>query len=111
MEKKVIEIVQGVTRHPLYRTKTPVDLCIRKGEQIAIVGENGSGKTRLVDIITGKLPLLRNEVVYDFSPSPYPLISDNIKSITFAIRMATMTGPIITSSGGTSTTLTSRYLP
>lgn len=83
MEKKVIEIVQGVTRHPLYRTKTPVDLCIRKGEQIAIVGENGSGKTRLVDIITGKLPLLRNEVAYDFSPSPYPLISDNIKSITF----------------------------
>ena len=83
MEQKVIEIVQGVTRHPLYRTKTPVDLCICKGEQIAIVGENGSGKTRLVDIITGKLPLLRNEVAYDFSPSPYPLISDNIKSITF----------------------------
>lgn len=83
MQNKVIEIVQGVTRHPLYRTKTPVDLCIRKGEQVAIVGENGSGKTRLVDILTGKLPLLRNEVAYDFSPSPYPLISDNIKSITF----------------------------
>lgn len=83
MQNKVIEIVQGVTRHPLYRTKTPVDLCIRKGEQVAIVGENGSGKTRLVDILTGRLPLLRTEVAYDFSPSPYPLISDNIKSITF----------------------------
>lgn len=83
MKAKVIEIVQGVTRHPLYRTKEPVDLCICKGEQVAIVGPNGGGKSRLVDILTGKLPLLRNEVAYDFSPSPYPLISDNIRSISF----------------------------
>lgn len=110
MEKKVIEIVQGVTRHPLYRTKTPVDLCICKGEQVAIVGENGSGKTRLVDIITGKLPLLRNEGM----TSPRLLIRSSATTSNpspSATRMATTTEPIITSSGGTSTTLTSRCLP
>ena len=43
--QKVIEIVDGVTRHPLYRMKEPVNLCIRKGEQTAIVGEKGREKT------------------------------------------------------------------
>ena len=81
--QKVIEIVDGVTRHPLYRMKEPVNLCIRKGEQTAIVGENGSGKTRLIDIITGRYPLLMNEVNYDFSPSLLKLASENIKYISF----------------------------
>lgn len=81
--QKTIEITNGVTRHPLYRMKVPVNLTINAGEQIAVVGSNGSGKSRLVDIITGKYPLLMNEVKYDFSPSPLKLVSDNIKYITF----------------------------
>lgn len=79
----IIEIVNGVTRHPLYRMKSPVNLTIAAGEQIAIVGANGSGKSRLTDIITGKYPLLLNEVHYDFSPSPFKLVSENIKYISF----------------------------
>lgn len=81
--QKTIEITNGVTRHSLYRMKAPVNLTINAGEQIAIAGSNGSGKSRLVDIITGKYPLLMNEVKYDFSPSPLKLVSDNIKYITF----------------------------
>ena len=81
--KKIIEIQNGVTRHPDYRMAEPVNLCINEGEQIAIVGENAAGKSRLVDIITSRYPLLLNEVKYDFSPSEKKLVSENIKYITF----------------------------
>lgn len=81
--QKIIEIVNGVTRHPLRRMKEPVNLDIRAGEQIAIAGDNAAGKSRLVDILTGRFPLLMNEVRYDFAPSPLKLVSENLKYITF----------------------------
>lgn len=83
MERKIIEIENGVPRHPQYRMKEPVHFCMEKGEHIAIVGPNAGGKSLLVDIITGRWPLLMNEVKYDFSPSASPLVCDNIKYITF----------------------------
>lgn len=61
----------------------PVNLTIAKGEQIAIVGPNGGGKSRLVDIITGRWPLLMNEVKYGFLKHKSDLVSDHIKYITF----------------------------
>lgn len=79
----VITVENGVARHPLYRFKEPLSLYIAAGEQIAIVGENGAGKSLLVDTLIGRYPLLMNEVQYDFSPSASKLVSDNIKYITF----------------------------
>ncbi len=81
--QKIIEITHGVTRHPDRRMAHPVDLCFEDGQQIAIVGENASGKSRLVDMITGRYPLLMNEVKYDFTPSKHALNYENIKYITF----------------------------
>lgn len=81
--QKTIEIINGITRHPDYRMKQPVNLEILADEQIAIVGPNAGGKSRLVDIITGRYPLLMNEVHYDFTPSPLKMVSDNIKYISF----------------------------
>lgn len=81
--QKVIKISNGVSRLPSRQMKSPVNLEILPHEQVAIVGPNGSGKSILTDIIIGKLPLIKNEVQYDFSPSPIRLISDNIKFITF----------------------------
>lgn len=81
--QNIITIENGVTRHPLYRMKEPVNLTLAVGEHIAIVGSNGAGKSMLVDIITGRWPLLMNEVKYDFSPSASPMAYDNIKYIAF----------------------------
>lgn len=79
----IIKITNGVTRHPAWRMAEPVTLSIEDGEQIAIVGDNAAGKSRLVEIITGHYPLLLNEVKFDFSPSPLRLVSENLKHITF----------------------------
>ncbi len=81
--KDIIRIEKGVTRHPDRRMAEPVTLTIGEGEQIAIAGGNAAGKSRLVDIITGRFPLLLNEVRYDFSPSESSLVSDNLKYLTF----------------------------
>ena len=79
----IIQINDGVTRHPLYRFKSPINLDILAGEQVAIIGDNGAGKSMLVDVITGKHALLMTEVKYDFAPSKAKMVSDNIKYMTF----------------------------
>ena len=81
--QNIIHISNGVTRMPDWRMAQPVNFTCCDGEQLAIVGPNGGGKTMLVDIITNRHPLLGADPEYDFSPSSKPLVSDNIKYITF----------------------------
>ena len=81
--QNIISIVDGVTRHPLYRMKEPINLQIAADEHVASVGNNGAGKSLLVDTIIGRYPLLMNEVKYDFTPSESKMVCDNIKYITF----------------------------
>ena len=79
----VIKVENGVPRHPLWRMAEPVNLEIKRGEQIAIVGDNAAGKSRLVEILTGHYPLLQNEVHYNFTSSKLRLVSENLKYISF----------------------------
>ena len=79
----IIEIINGVPRHPSYRMNEPVNFVMNPGEQIALVGPNGAGKSRLVDILIGRWPLLMNEVKYHFPSSTSEMVCDNIKYITF----------------------------
>lgn len=81
--QNIIEITDGVARHPQYRMKEPVNLTLSAGEHLAIVGRNGAGKSMLVDLVTGRWPLLMNEVKYDFSPSTSAMAYENIKYIAF----------------------------
>lgn len=83
MNRNIIEIVGGVTRHPAYRMNKPIDFALGKGEQLAIVGPNGSGKTILVNTIIGRYPLLMNEVRYDFGESNGRMVFENIHYIAF----------------------------
>lgn len=79
----IISVHNGVTRMPEWRMAQPVDFELNDNEHIAIVGPNASGKSMLVDILTGSHPLLMQDVQYDFSPNTSKLTSDNIKYITF----------------------------
>lgn len=89
--KPVIKITDGITRHPDWRMAEPVNLEILPGEQIAICGDNSAGKSRLVEIITGHYPLLRNEVQYGFdntgaesgTPTQKRLVSEQLRFISF----------------------------
>ena len=78
-----IKLDDAVPRLPEARMAEPVTLEIAKGEQIAIVGENGAGKSMLVDMLMSKCPLRQGTIEYDFSPSPWKEIYKNIKYISF----------------------------
>lgn len=80
----IIEIINGVTRHPDHRMSEPITFSLFEGEQLAIVGDNASGKSMLVETLTGKWPLLYgNEVHYNFLHATSSLVSDNLKYIAF----------------------------
>ncbi len=81
--REIIKIKDGMTRMPEWRLKKPVQFYLLEGEHIAVVGDNGSGKTKLADMITGKHPLFPDQIVYDFGDEAKRLVSDNIKYITF----------------------------
>ncbi len=81
--REIIKIKDGMTRMPEWRLKKPVQFNLLEGEHIAVVGDNGSGKTKLADMITGKHPLFPDQIVYDFGDEAKRLVSDNIKYITF----------------------------
>ena len=83
MARKVIEIVNGVARHPAYRLAEPVNFVLHEGEQLAILGPNGSGKTKLVNTIIGRYPLLMNEVRYDFGEFAHRMVFENIHYMAF----------------------------
>lgn len=64
--KNTLEL-KGVTHR--YNETRPVlstiDLQINKGDMIAVVGPSGGGKTTLIDIIVGLLPVQEGDIVLD----------------------------------------------
>ena len=83
MGRKVIEIINGIARHPDYRLDSPINFVLHEGEQLAIYGPNGSGKTKLVNTIIGRYPLLLNEVRYDFGDFNHRMVYENIHHMAF----------------------------
>jgi len=49
-------------------TLGPIDLEVRRGETLFIVGENGSGKTTLVKLLLGLYPPTSGEILVDGAP-------------------------------------------
>ena len=81
--QKIIEIINGITRHPNYRLSTPVNFTLERGEHLAVYGKNGSGKSLFIDILTGAHPLLGESLTYNFSKCMSHCNKENIRYITF----------------------------
>lgn len=81
--QKIIDIKDGIARMPEWRMANPVNFELYDNEHIAIIGNNGAGKSMLADIISGRHPISGTGIVYNFAPNKKELISDNIKYITF----------------------------
>lgn len=81
--QRIIEITDGQTGNPAVRMAGPLSLTIYNGEQIAVVGDNAAGKTRLVETLGGILPVQGTALKFDFTPSPLRLVSENVKYISF----------------------------
>ena len=79
MEKEIVHISQVVTRLPELRFADPVEWRICEGEQWAVIGPNGGGKTLIADIMQRKFAFREGEVRYNREGK----VSDIIKSIAF----------------------------
>lgn len=79
----VIELRLCQSIHPDFKMAEPVSLSIGRGECVAIVGGNGSGKSKLVDMLLGGHPLCSGSRSYDFSPRENRMVSANIKYLEF----------------------------
>lgn len=81
--KNTIYINAGVTRKADIRFIEPISFVLPKGENMAIVGPNGGGKSVLVDVIMGRYPLRDGTIEYDFSPVENNAVYSNVKYISF----------------------------
>ena len=84
MEKEIVHISQVVTRLPELRFADPVEWRICEGEQWAVIGPNGGGKTLIADIMQRKFAFREGEVRYNREGK----VSDIIKSIAPNIAKA-----------------------
>lgn len=82
MPRTLISLRGGVIRDEARRFRKPVDFSLGEDEHIALIGPNGSGKTVLVETLTGCLYLSEGSLEYGFA-SAGNRASDNIRHITF----------------------------
>lgn len=79
----LIHITDGIIANPLFRMAAPVNFCLNEGEQLALIGRNAAGKSRFIDILTGRHRLLGDALHFDFGANSQRLLCDNIRHIAF----------------------------
>ncbi len=79
----LISLKAGVPMLPEWRLAAPADFEMLRGEQIAIFGGNGSGKTKLVDVIRAAHPLCSGSIDYAFPSATKRYVSENVKYLAF----------------------------
>ena len=83
MQQRIIDIAEGVAGNPARSMASPVSLSFCDGEQVVLLGPNAAGKSRLVDMLIGAVPLRGDALHYNFAPSDGPA-SDNVQYLAFS---------------------------
>ena len=91
MSKIILKDALG--RMPQNRMLAPVNFVLDEGEQIAVMGPNGGGKTSLIDLITGKNMLLEGTSSYDFGPGETSSVYGHIVQLTFEDALGSVENP------------------
>lgn len=78
-KKTVANIQHVVTRLPELRFASPLNWAIEEGEQWAVIGPNGSGKTLIADVLQRKFALKEGEVTFGYEGK----VSELVRSIAF----------------------------
>ncbi|WP_106830533.1 ATP-binding cassette domain-containing protein [Parabacteroides pacaensis] len=79
-EKKIVIAINNVVpRLPELRFKFPLNWTIREGEQWAVIGPNGSGKTLIADILQNKYAIKEGAITLGYDGK----IRDLVKCIAF----------------------------
>ncbi|MFR9608345.1 MAG: ATP-binding cassette domain-containing protein, partial [Rikenellaceae bacterium] len=79
----LIEITDGEARQPQYQLPHPINIAIARGEQIAIIGANGAGKSIIVGAMIGAIPLKGLGTRYNFGEGKSQKVSENVKYLAF----------------------------
>lgn len=81
--KDIIKVSKAVVANPSWQMKCPIDFSIKEGENIAVVGTNGSGKTLLINTLISSYPLLSGTITYNFEGADTLYIYNNVQYLAF----------------------------
>jgi len=79
----LIQLNEVVLRHSDVQFSEPINWQIQSGENWAVIGPNGSGKTVFIDTLTGKYALRSGTRAYPLFDETGVKVSDAIKSMAF----------------------------
>ena len=90
-DDKILEIKDITAAYGKVPVLKNVDIAVSRGKTVSIVGESGSGKSTTARVITGLLPQLDGEVLFNGQPLPAKLKDrsrDQLQRIQMIYQMA-----------------------
>jgi len=85
-EDVLLEVCDVDAAYGVVRVLEDVSVKVPRGRTVAVVGESGSGKSTLARVITGLLPPLSGDVLYDGEPLP-PALKSRPKELLRRMQM------------------------
>ena len=90
-DDKILEIKNITAAYGKVPVLKNVDIAVSRGKTVSIVGESGSGKSTTARVVTGLLPQLEGEVLFNGKPLPAKLKDrsrDQLQRIQMIYQMA-----------------------